>query len=55
MNAMGWQKHTTRAVMSAGGSLAKRGLLTSSGKVGDKRKVQSLNYDCRSVLPVAGI
>jgi hypothetical protein len=24
MNAMSWQKHTTRAMMSAGGSLAKK-------------------------------
>jgi hypothetical protein len=38
MAAMGWQSHTTRAMMSAGGSLAKKhGLVISSQKVGDKR------------------
>jgi hypothetical protein len=38
MTAMGWQKHTTRAMLSAGGSLAKKhGLVVSSEKVGDKR------------------
>ena len=37
--AMGWQKHTTRAMMSAGGSLAKKhGLVVvTSEKVGDRR------------------
>jgi hypothetical protein len=38
MTAMGWQKHTTRAMLSAGGSLTKNhGLIVSSEKVGDKR------------------
>jgi hypothetical protein len=39
MLAMGWQKHTTRAMLSAGGSLTKNhGLVVSSEKVGDQRK-----------------
>jgi hypothetical protein len=34
----GWQVHTTRAMMSAGGSLTKKhGLVVTSEKVGDKR------------------
>jgi hypothetical protein len=38
MAAMGWQKHTTRAMLSAGGSLTKnRGLVVTSEKVGDSR------------------
>jgi hypothetical protein len=38
MAAMGWQKHTTRAMLSAGGSLTKKhGLVITSEKVGDKR------------------
>lgn len=38
MTEMGWQKHTTRAMLSAGGSLAKKhGLTVISEKVGDKR------------------
>jgi hypothetical protein len=38
MTAMGWQKHTTRAMLSAGGSLTKNhGLVVNSEKVGDKR------------------
>ena len=38
MAAMGWQKHTTRAMLSAGGSLTKKHALTViSEKVGDKR------------------
>jgi hypothetical protein len=38
MTAMGWQKHTTRAMLSAGGSLTKNhGLIVTSEKVGDKR------------------
>ncbi len=38
MAAMGWQQHTTRALMSAGGSLAKKhGLVVTSQKVGDQR------------------
>jgi hypothetical protein len=39
MTAMSWQKHTTRAMLSAGGSLTKKhGLVVSSEKVGDHRK-----------------
>ena len=38
MTAMKWQKHTTRAMLSAGGSLTKNhGLVVTSEKVGDKR------------------
>jgi hypothetical protein len=38
MTAMAWQKHTTRAMLSAGGSLRKKhGLIVTSEKVGDKR------------------
>jgi hypothetical protein len=38
MSAMGWLKHTTRAMLSAGGSLTKKhGLVVTSEKVGDKR------------------
>ena len=38
MTAMGWQKHTTRAMLSAGGSLTKNhGLTVLSEKVSDKR------------------
>ena len=38
MTAMGWQKHTTRAMLSAGGSLTKNhGLVVTSEKVGEKR------------------
>ena len=38
MNAMGWQKHTTRAMLSMGGSLTKNhGLIITSEKVGEKR------------------
>ena len=38
MTAMGWQKHTTRAMLSAGGSLTKKhGLVVNSEKVDDKR------------------
>jgi Protein of unknown function (DUF3489) len=38
MSAMGWQKHTTRAMLSAGGSLTKNhGLIVVSEKVGEKR------------------
>jgi hypothetical protein len=38
MTAMGWQKHTTRAMLSAGGSLTKKhGLAVASEKVGDRR------------------
>jgi len=38
MTAMGWLKHTTRSMLSAGGSLTKNhGLVITSEKVGDKR------------------
>jgi hypothetical protein len=38
MTAMGWLKHTTRAMLSAGGSLTrKHGLTVISEKAGDKR------------------
>jgi len=38
MTEMGWQKHTTRAMLSAGGSLTKKhGIIVTSEKVGDKR------------------
>ena len=38
MAEMGWLKHTTRAMLSAGGSLTKKhGLIVTSEKVGDKR------------------
>jgi hypothetical protein len=38
MTAMGWQKHTTRAMLSAGGSLTKNhGLVIVSEKMDDKR------------------
>jgi hypothetical protein len=38
MTAMGWQKHTTRAMLSAGGSLTKNhGLTVTSEKIGDRR------------------
>ena len=39
MSAMGWQKHTTRALLSAGGSLAKNyGLVIASEKAGNQRR-----------------
>ena len=38
MTAMGWLKHTTRAMMSAGGSLTKKhGLVITSEKIGAQR------------------
>ena len=38
MSEMNWLKHTTRAMLSAGGSLAKKhGLVVTSEKVGDRR------------------
>ncbi len=38
MSAMGWLKHTTRAMLSTGGSITKKhGLVVTSEKVGDKR------------------
>jgi hypothetical protein len=43
MTAMGWQKHTTRAMLSAGGSLTKNHrLIVISEKIGDRR-VYSIN------------
>jgi hypothetical protein len=37
--AMSWLKHTTRAMLSAGGSLTKKhGLIVTSEKVGDRRR-----------------
>ena len=39
MTAMDWQKHTTRAMLSAGGSLTrKHGLIVISEKIGDQRR-----------------
>jgi hypothetical protein len=39
MTAMGWLKHTTRAMLSAGGSLTKNhGLVITSEKVGEHRR-----------------
>jgi hypothetical protein len=39
MTAMGWQKHTTRAMLSAGGSLVKNhGLAIVSEQVGEQRR-----------------
>jgi hypothetical protein len=39
MTAMGWQKHTTRAMLSAGGSLVKKhGLSVTSEMVGEQRR-----------------
>lgn len=39
MSAMGWQKHTARAMLSAGGSLTKiHGLVITSQKMGGERK-----------------
>jgi Protein of unknown function (DUF3489) len=38
MTEMGWLKHTTRAMLSAGGSLTKNhGLVVTSEMVADKR------------------
>jgi hypothetical protein len=38
MTVTGWQKHTTRAMLSAGGALTKNhGLIITSEKLGDKR------------------
>ena len=38
MSEMGWLKHTTRAMLSAGGSLTKKhGLIVTSEKIGEKR------------------
>ena len=39
MTSMQWQKHTIRALLSAGGSLTrKHGLVITSEKVGDERR-----------------
>ena len=39
MTSMGWLKHTTRAMLSAGGSLTKKhGLVVISEKVGETRR-----------------
>ena len=39
MSAMGWLKHTTRAMLSAGGSITKNhGLTVTSEKVGNQRR-----------------
>lgn len=39
MSAMQWQKHTTRALLSAGGALTKNhGLIVTSEKIGDERQ-----------------
>ena len=39
MTGMGWQKHTTRAMLSAGGSLVKNhGLVITSEKDGETRR-----------------
>ena len=51
---MGWQKHTTRAMLSAGGSLTKKhGLVVTSEKVGDKRvySIKALNHTESSLSP----
>jgi hypothetical protein len=40
----GWQKHTTRALMSAGGAIAKKhGITVISEKVGDDRRYRIAN------------
>jgi hypothetical protein len=39
MSATGWQKHTTRSILSAGGALTKKyGVIVASRKVGDQRR-----------------
>jgi Protein of unknown function (DUF3489) len=44
MNEMGWQSHTTRALMSAGGSLAKKhGLTVVSTKGENGDRIYSIN------------
>ena len=44
ITAVGWLQHTTRAMLSAGGSLTKKhGLVVIGEKVGDQRKYTSLN------------
>ena len=44
MNAMNWQKHTTRAMLSAGGSLTKNHeLVIISEKVGEQRRYSVKN------------
>jgi hypothetical protein len=43
MTEMGWQSHTTRALMSAGGSLAKKhGLTVESTKGADGERTYSI-------------
>jgi hypothetical protein len=43
MTEMGWQSHTTRALMSAGGSLAKKhGLTVESTKGADGQRTYSI-------------
>ena len=43
MTEMGWQAHTTRSLMSAGGSLAKKyGLTIISGKSGNGERTYSI-------------
>jgi Protein of unknown function (DUF3489) len=54
MTAMPWQKHTTRAMLSAGGSLTKKhGLVVTSEKVGDKRVYSIKARTNRSSFPPA--
>ena len=49
---MGWQKHTTRAMLSAGGSLAKNhGLVILSQKIGDRRTYSIRAYVCSCPVP----
>ena len=58
MAAMGWLKHTTRAMLSAGGSLTKKhGLIVTSEKVGDKRKysIKRLNQFEDRFFPPPGL
>jgi hypothetical protein len=39
MTRMGWQKHTTTAMLSAGGALVKHhGLVITNEKVGDQKR-----------------
>jgi hypothetical protein len=52
MSAMGWQKHTIRALLSAGGSLTKKhGLVITSERVGDKRTYSiKARSNCKSLF-----
>jgi hypothetical protein len=57
MTEMGWLKHTTRAMLSAGGSLTKKhGLVVTSEKVGEKRvySIKACTNE-RSFPPAAGL